>query len=71
MNGRRYEGEPGTAEYKIYQFERYAMRIESKEAKAARAPTTKSMSTLALLARPDAAPTSRSCPGGSGCRRAR
>ncbi len=28
MDGRRYEGEPGTAEYKIYQFERYAMRIE-------------------------------------------
>jgi lipopolysaccharide export system permease protein len=53
MNGRRYEGEPGTAEYKIYQFERYAMRIESKEAKAARAPTTKSVSTLALLADPE------------------
>jgi lipopolysaccharide export system permease protein len=55
MNGRRYEGEPGTAEYKIYQFERYAMRIESKEAKAARAPTTKSVSTLALLADPEPA----------------
>ena len=55
MNGRRYEGEPGTAEYKIYQFERYAMRIESKEAKAARAPTTKSVSTLALLAEPEPA----------------
>ena len=54
-NGRRYEGEPGTAEYKIYQFERYAMRIESKEAKAARAPTTKSVSTLALLAEPEPA----------------
>src|SRR5688572_4503756 len=54
-NGRRYEGEPGTAEYKIYQFERYAMRIESKEAKAARAPTTKSVSTPALLADPEPA----------------
>jgi lipopolysaccharide export system permease protein len=29
------------------------MRIESKEAKAARAPTTKSVSTLALLADPE------------------
>src|SRR5215510_10373704 len=55
MNGRRYEGEPGTAEYKIYQFERYSMRIESKESKAGRAPTTKSVSTLALLAEPEPA----------------
>jgi lipopolysaccharide export system permease protein len=55
MNGRRYEGEPGTAEYRIYQFERYAMRIESKEAQAARAPTTKSVSTLALIADPEPA----------------
>jgi lipopolysaccharide export system permease protein len=52
MNGRRYEGEPGTAEYKIYQFERYAMRIESKEARASRAPTTKSVSTIELMRDP-------------------
>src|SRR5262245_6777433 len=52
VNGRRYEGEPGTAQYKIYQFERYAMRIDSKEAKAARAPTTKSVSTMGLLRDP-------------------
>src|SRR6185295_4226279 len=52
LNGRRYEGEPGSAEYKIYHFERYAMRIDSREAKAARAPTTKSLSTLALLRDP-------------------
>src|SRR5262245_786416 len=52
MDGRRYEGEPGTAEYKIYQFERYAMRIDSKEAKAARAPTTKSVPTLDLVQDP-------------------
>jgi lipopolysaccharide export system permease protein len=55
MDGRRYEGEPGTADYKVYQFERYAMRIESKESKAARAPTTKSVPTLALLAEPEPA----------------
>ncbi|MCC7484492.1 MAG: LPS export ABC transporter permease LptF [Burkholderiales bacterium] len=52
VNGRRYEGEPGSAEYRIYQFERYAMRIESREARAARAPTTKSVATLDLLAEP-------------------
>jgi lipopolysaccharide export system permease protein len=46
-NGRRYEGEPGTAAYKIYEFERYAMRIESSEAR--RAPTEKSAPTLELV----------------------
>src|SRR5262249_28355766 len=55
MNGRRYEGEPGPADYKVYRFDRYAMRIESKEAQAARAPTTKSVPTLALLADPEPA----------------
>jgi lipopolysaccharide export system permease protein len=48
LNGRRYEGQPGSAEYKIYEFERYAMRIETAEA-AVRAPTTKTASTLELL----------------------
>lgn len=48
LNGRRYEGEPGSAEYKIYEFERYAMRIETAET-AVRSPTTKTASTLDLL----------------------
>jgi len=48
LNGRRYEGEAGTADYKIFEFERYAMRIETSEA-AARAPTTKTAPTLELL----------------------
>lgn len=52
LNGRRYEGEPGTAEYKVYQFERYAMRIETVESQAPRAPTTKSVSTWDLLRAP-------------------
>ena len=26
LNGRRYEGEPGSADYKLYEFQRYAMR---------------------------------------------
>jgi lipopolysaccharide export system permease protein len=34
VNGRRYEGTPGTVEYKVSEFERYAMRIESRDAKA-------------------------------------
>ena len=27
LNGRRYEGEPGSADYRIYEFQRYAMRV--------------------------------------------
>ncbi|MCW5576513.1 MAG: LPS export ABC transporter permease LptF, partial [Burkholderiales bacterium] len=51
LNGRRYEGEPGSPEYKIFEFGRYAMRIEAGEA-AERAPTTKTLSTLELLRDP-------------------
>lgn len=47
-NGRRYEGKAGSPEYKIMQFQRYAMRIEPFEAKLT-APSPKSMSTPALL----------------------
>lgn len=35
LNGRRYEGVPGTPEYRVMDFERYAIRIETKEAKKA------------------------------------
>lgn len=31
LNGRRYEGEPGSAEYRVTRFERYKVRIEPKE----------------------------------------
>jgi lipopolysaccharide export system permease protein len=51
LNGRRYEGEPGTPEYRVYEFERYAMRVEIGEARA-RAPTTKTTSTLDLIREP-------------------
>lgn len=51
LNGRRYEGEPGTIEYKITEFGRYAMRIESYEAKVA-TPSTKGLPTLELLRNP-------------------
>lgn len=51
LNGRRYEGEPGSAEYKIFEFGRYAMRIETAES-AVRAPTTKTTPTWDLLRDP-------------------
>lgn len=47
LNGRRYEGTPGSPEYKIVEFERYAVRIEPYEAKL-EAPSTKSQSLLDL-----------------------
>jgi lipopolysaccharide export system permease protein len=51
LNGRRYEGSPGSNEYKISEFERYAMRVEAHEAKSA-APSAKSLPTLELLRDP-------------------
>jgi len=51
LNGRRYEGEPGTPEYRVYEFARYAMRVEIGEARA-RAPTTKTTPTLDLVRTP-------------------
>ena len=31
LNGSRYEGQPGTPEYRVIDFERYALRIETKQ----------------------------------------
>lgn len=50
-NGRRYEGTPGTAEYRVYEFDRYAMRVEVGAARE-RPPTTKTIPTLDLLRAP-------------------
>jgi lipopolysaccharide export system permease protein len=47
-NGRRYEGTPGAIDYRMVDFDRYAIRIEPREAKR-EAPKTKAMSTLDLL----------------------
>jgi len=52
LNGRRYEGVPGTTDYKISEFERYAVRIEARETKAA-TPPAKAMPTLELLRNPN------------------
>ena len=51
LNGRRYEGTPGTLEYKISEFERYAMRLEVHGIKTA-LPSAKSISTLQLVGTP-------------------
>jgi len=48
LNGTRYEGIPGQKDYKIVEFERYAMRIETVEAKKELTPL-QSYTTLYLL----------------------
>lgn len=53
LEGRRYEGEPGSPDYRIYEFGRYAMRIDAG-ASAQRAPATKALSTPDLLLEPSA-----------------
>lgn len=50
-NGRRYEGTPGLADYRVMHFERYAVRIETREAQGI-AQTPKSMPLLALAQQP-------------------
>jgi lipopolysaccharide export system permease protein len=45
--GYRYEGEPGRADFKTYEFEKYTMRIEPRE--AIRAPATKNVPTMDLI----------------------
>lgn len=48
LKGRRYEGTPGTLDYRTVDFDRYALRIEPKEAKREE-PKIKARSTLELL----------------------
>jgi lipopolysaccharide export system permease protein len=49
--GRRYEGTPGQADYKVTNFERYSFRIEQKEATAF-LPSQKSLATRQLIENP-------------------
>jgi lipopolysaccharide export system permease protein len=51
LEGRRYEGTPGQADYRITRFDRYSVRIEQSEAKSF-FPTQKSRSTQQLLQDP-------------------
>ena len=51
LDGRRYEGVPGEADYRVMDFQRYAARVESSTGEEP-APTHKSLSTAALLKDP-------------------
>jgi lipopolysaccharide export system permease protein len=51
LDGRRYEGVPGTYDFKTMDFERYALRVETP-ATPGEQSSTKAMSTLALLRDP-------------------
>ena len=53
LNGTRYEGVPGQADFKIVEFERYAMRIEAAELHQ-EAPNLKAYTTSYLLQNPTA-----------------
>ncbi|NOT16598.1 MAG: LPS export ABC transporter permease LptF [Sulfuriferula sp.] len=53
-NGRRYEGTPGLADYKIAEFSRYWMWIEPKTIALHRDLGANALPTLALLAQPTA-----------------
>ncbi len=48
LDGRRYEGIPGDLDFKVMDFQRYAMKVETRETPAEQA-STKAMSTFALL----------------------
>lgn len=51
LNGARYEGVPGQADFRIVEFERYAMRIEPAELRE-EIPNLKSYSTWYLMQNP-------------------
>ncbi len=50
-NGRRYEGTPGQADYRVMHFERYAVRIETREAQGV-TPTPKTLPLWSLAQQP-------------------
>ncbi len=54
LNGRRYDGTPGMLDYKVMDFERYAIRIEAKEVISPQV-STKAITTLALIQDPNKA----------------
>jgi len=53
LNGTRYEGTPGQRDYRIVEFERYSMRIDSAPIKQA-APNMRAMTSLQLWRNPTA-----------------
>ena len=50
-DGRRYEGIPGDSDYRIMEFKRYAVRIETREAQSGQIPA-RALSTQTLLEEP-------------------
>lgn len=50
LKGRRYEGTPGTPEYSVTEFERYAVRVQSAEQQGG-AQSSKTVPTIELLQR--------------------
>ncbi len=50
-NGRRYEGTPGQADYRVMEFERYAVRVEIPETQSV-AETPKGLTLIELLQKP-------------------
>jgi lipopolysaccharide export system permease protein len=50
-NGRRYEGTPGAADYRIMEFERYGFRVETRESRGI-VPTQKNLAIWELLEQP-------------------
>jgi lipopolysaccharide export system permease protein len=52
LNGTRYEGVPGQAEFRIAEFQRYAIRIDAAEVKSA-LPVVKAYPTSYLLQNPN------------------
>lgn len=52
-NGRRYEGSPGQADYRVMEFERYAVRVETREAQGIEV-TPKNLTLMQLFANPSA-----------------
>lgn len=51
--GRRYEGAPGTTEYRVMEFERYALRIETRDPRAGEF-ATRALPFSELVAKPTA-----------------
>lgn len=49
LNGRRYIGPPGSAEYRIIEFDKYSVRVEANEVKDT-LPTVKAQPTSTLIA---------------------
>jgi lipopolysaccharide export system permease protein len=52
LDGRRYEGVPGNLDFKVMNFERYAVKVETRGAQAEET-STKAMSTVGLFLAPN------------------